>query len=143
MELETISAGDIFKERVKLFIEGMKPRRFEGPLRGKLDTFLLLTYDQANGEDTVNFLSWAVDSSRANEDYIKTELSYLELPEKYNHTPYPRTNLQYYDDIMPKDGKRIPAIAFGIGPSGRKILYRRKGMSTKAAFERLKVAVGL
>lgn len=138
MRVEAVIAKESKEQKVMSFIEGMKAIKFEGP-RGKfnLDTFLLLTYNQKTREDEIEFVSWAVDSSRSDFGYIKTLLNLLELPKKKNHPPYPRK------EAIPYEEKRIPVIAFGTGPTGRSFLYRRKEMSTKISFERLKEAVGL
>lgn len=146
------------KQRITSFIEGMKEIKFYGP-RGNsedLDTFLLITYDQKTRRDKIDFVTWAKSSEESNSpenlnDPLRSfpskfiaGLSLIELPKGKNHSPYLRTGLQYYDDIMPSnDGKIIPVIAFGTGPSGRYVLYRRRGLSTKESFERLKKAAGL
>jgi len=152
MEIEVVSTEENQtqgkEQRVKDFIEGMERIKFDGPLRRKfrLDTFLLLTYDQRTKEDEIEFVSWAVDSSRSDAGYIKTLLNLLPLPKGKNHPPYPRK------ENIPDEGKKIAVIAFGTGPLARKsgkaygdgtFLFRRKEMSTKLSFERLKKAAGL
>lgn len=145
MSTEAVPLRESLEQRVMSFIKDMKAIRFDGPTRGKfdLDTFLLLTYNQGANKDEIEFASWAIDSSRIYPDYIKTVLSYLKLPEKKDHPPYPRTDMQYYEDNMPKEGKKVPVIALGIGPTGRTFLFRLKGMSTKNSFERLRKAAGV
>ena len=132
------------KQKAMAFIRGMKAIKFKGP-RGKfdLDTFLLLTYNQRTKTDEIEFVSWAEDSSRIYPDYLKVLLSLLKLPKAKDHPEYPRTNLQYDDNILPQGGQKVPVIAFGTGPKSRTLLYRLRGMSTKTSFARLKKAAGL
>jgi hypothetical protein len=133
---------EILQQNAMSFIEGMKEVRFDGPRGNKFDfdTFLFLTHNEKTREDKIEFKSWAVDSSRSNPDYMKVLLNLLELPKGRNHPPYPQKRLQYYDEIMPKEDKDFPAIAFATGAKGRSCLFRLKGLSTKESFERLKKA---
>lgn len=123
------------QEKVKTFIAEMRAVKFEGP-RGKfdLDTFLLLTYDQRTKKDEIEFVSWAIDSSRSDPGYIKTLLGLLELPKRKDHPPFENKF------TISNEGKKVSVIAFGTGPNGRSFLYRLKGMSTKESFKRLKKA---
>lgn len=132
---EQVAQREQKQQEVMSFIKGMKAIKFEGP-RGKfnLDTFILLTYDQKTREDEIEFISWAVDSSRSDPGYIKTLLNLLSLPKKKDHSPFEN------DFAIPNEGKKVPVIAFGTGPNGRSFLYRLKGMSTKESFKRLKSA---
>ena len=145
MEVDTLIVKETLQQeeariKVKSFIKDMKAIKFAGPKgRYTLDSFVLLTYDQKTETDETEFISWAKDSSRIEPDYLVFRLNEVELPKNKDHDPYPQTPVQYYENLAESQkGKRVSAIAFGIGPDGRAVLYRLKYLSTKDSFERLK-----
>lgn len=153
---ELFNKEGLEQQRVMSFIEGMHDVKFAGP-KGSLkdlDTFLLVTYNRTTKQDEVDFISWAKnpedsndpenpnDPSRSFPYNFISSLRLLELPKGKDHAPYPQS-YKYYENELSKLGNKVPVIAFGSGPTGRNVLYRLKGMSTKESFERLKQAAGL
>lgn len=125
------------KQRVAAFIKDMRNVKFAGA-RGSasLDSYFLLSYDRETKNDRIDYVSWTDDESRYPSNFISS-LSKLELPKGKDHPPFNKRSAIAYT------GEIIPVIAFGMGPEGRAFLFRRKDMSTKISFERIKRAVGI
>lgn len=140
MSPEAVFTSETSRQKVMAFIEDMTVIKIDGQRRrhGDLDTFVLLTFDQKTGKDEIEFVSWAEDQSRIDPNYIKILVNFLKLPKSKDHPYYPPKGMEYYEDIVPEEGKKVPAIALGTGSSGRTFLFRLRGMSTKNSFQRLK-----
>lgn len=141
METETASTKEIQiqsqQQRVASFIENMRAVKFAGARGRVLDSYFLLTYNQATKKDEIDFLSWSEDESRSFPSKFIDTFRKLELPKGKNHPPYRKKH------TIPNERRNVPVIAFGMGPDDRAFLFRLKDMSTKISFERLKIAVGL
>jgi len=138
MSTETMTAKEISKQRVEEFLSNLHPVKFDNLGKGTkdLDTFFLVTYDQSKKEDTVDFVSWAGDTSRSYPSNYVSFIASLQLPKNKDHPAFPNKF------TIPDEGKRVPVIAFGTGPGGKSFLFQLKGMNTKPAFERLKKLIG-
>jgi len=138
MSVNAVVAKEILKQKVKDFLKDLRPVKFDNLGKGTkdLDTFFLIAYDQSKKEDSVDFISWADDTSRSFPSNYVSFIGSLMLPENKDHPAFPNKF------TIPDEGKRIPVIAFGTGPGGKSFLFRLKGMNTKPAFERLKKLIG-
>jgi hypothetical protein len=134
---ETLGREGRNKQKVADFIKGMKIIKFAGA-RGSLnlDSFFLLTYNQITKKDEIDYVSWAKDKSRYPYNFAVT-LNKLKLPRGKDHPPFNKRS------STEDTGKKIPVIAFGMGPESRAFLFRRRDMSTKISFERIREAIGL
>lgn len=134
---ETLEREERDKQKVADFIKGMKIIKFAGA-RGSLnlDSFFLLTYNQATRKDEIDYVSWVKEESRHPYNFA-VALNKLKLPKGKDHPPFKKRS------SVVNTGGKIPVIAFGMGPEGRAFLFRRRDMSTKISFERIREAIGL